>query len=105
LNTKSLCLNYKVDSKPCFWENNGCRFALCSDYTSADSTVCNTYKTGCISNGTKCANPANCTTEFTGTKATCEGYPSPAHCTNDDVAIATAACKSKSCDDTTITAA
>lgn len=44
----------------------------------------------------------NCETEFTGTKATCEEYKP--YCTNDEAALATAACKSKSCADTTITA-
>lgn len=96
-----MCSNYKAGGNPCFWDN-GCRLALCSDFTAADDTTCNTLKNGCVTNGTKCADPANCSTEFTGIKATCEGYT--AKCTNDASAVATANCKSKSCTDT-ITAA
>ncbi len=63
---QSLCENKISNTNPCIWKNNTCLDALCSDYTFTDDTVCNSKKKNCVTNGTKCADPAVCA-EFTGT--------------------------------------
>ncbi|TNV71570.1 hypothetical protein FGO68_gene4687 [Halteria grandinella] len=98
-NAATDCAGYMGTDGTCEGDANAtaCRARKCENGTGTTDEACNTYKSGCVTNGVKCVDARSKCSDYTGTSTTCLNYiGSDGKCKG--ASTTSAACSLRDCD-------